>query len=138
MTRPIGEFGNLRGNSSAGHDHPSPNSQASAGVTLPASYYGCGDYPEWLAHEAGAWRKEQRDEHAGRFDQQSWDLPTDIYAIVDGQVVSAKTGLPFPPIQEQIAALLAQCSREQYIERRQRDAVTLKPILDLFSLVEGS
>jgi len=106
-------------------------------VSLPACYHGCGDYAEWIAYESAAWRKEQRAEQMARF-ADCVDLPPDLYSVVDGLVVSARTGLPLPPIKDQIAKLQAEQSRAQYIERRRADAVVLKPILDLFSLVEGS
>jgi len=116
---------------------PSPNAGTPDRVSFPASYYGCGDYVEWLAYEAAAWRKEQRAEKIARFGD-CVDLPPDLYSVVDGRVVSARTGQPLAPLHEQIARLQAEQSRAQYIERRRTDAMTLKPILDLFSLVEGS
>lgn len=103
----------------------------------PPCYFGCGEYVDWLAYETAAWRREQQAERVARFTE-CVDLPPDLYAVVDGRVVSARTGEPLKPIRDQIARLQAEQSRAQYIERRRTDAVTLKPILDLFSLVEGT
>ena len=115
----------------------SPNAGMPQTVSRPPSYYGCGDYTEWLQYESAAWRKEQRADKIARF-ADCVDLPPELYSVVDGRVVSARTGESLEPLRDQIARLQAEQSRAQYIERRRADAVVLKPFLDLFSLVEGT
>jgi len=103
--------------------------------TLPSCFYGCGDYPEWIEYEGQAAKKEARQALVERFTE-DLSLPPDLYQVVDGRVVSA-SGEPLPPWQEQLAAIEAKIAREKWLDRRAHDAVTLRPILDLFSNVKG-
>lgn len=102
----------------------------------PPCYFGCGDYQDWIAYEAAAWRKEHRVDSQARF-ADCVDLPPEIYAMVDGQVVSAVTGQSFEPIQDQIAKLTAKYKREHEVKQRRGDREALKPILDLYSIFSG-
>src|SRR5574343_395568 len=113
---------------------PSPNAGTPDPVSFPASYYGCGDYVEWLKYESAAWRKEQRAEKIARF-ADCVDLPPDLYAIKDGLVVLARTGEPLAPLHEQIARLQAEQERKQAVARRRADREILKPIVDLYSIL---
>lgn len=115
----------------------SPNAGMPQKTSFPACYYGTGDYVEWITYEAAAWRKEQRAEHVARF-ADCVDLPPELYSVVDGRVVSARTGEPLAPLRDQIARLQAEQERERSVARRRADRETLKPLIDLYSIFGGA
>ena len=105
--------------------------QAREHVTLPPAYHGCGDFPEWIAYEAAAMKRETRGDVVRRFTE-SLDLPPEIYAIVDGRVVKAN-GEPLEPFDAQIAKLTMTADQDQFREDRKR----LKHLIELYSQMKG-